>query len=101
MQANRKCLKEPKKAAKEGANIAMEILVDMHTEKSKLAEDLSKIRMAEAQDVCLSNSNDEEITEQRKNCSVSEYNDSYHILLNSEVMLITRQLLIKHWTPKC
>ncbi|CAH8270769.1 unnamed protein product [Arabidopsis lyrata] len=69
IKANRKCLKEPKKAAKEGANIAMEILVDMHTEKSKLAEDLSKIRMAEAQDVCLSNSNDEEITEQQEDGS--------------------------------
>jgi len=90
LQANRKCLKEPKKAAKEGANSAMDILVDMHTEKSKLAEDLSKIRMAEAQDVSLSNFKDEEITEQRKNYSVSENNDSYHLLLISEVMLITR-----------
>lgn len=71
LQANRKCLKEPKKAAKEGANIAMEIMVDMHTEKLKLAEDLSKIRMAEVQDASLSNSKDEEITEQSKNCCVS------------------------------
>lgn len=87
LQANRKCLKESKKAAKEGANMAMEILVDMHTEKSKLAEDLSKIRMAEAQDASLSNSKDEEITDQRKNCSVSEYDDRIHIFLKSEVML--------------
>lgn len=48
----------------------MEVLVDLHKEKSKLAEDLSKIRMAESQDASLSNSKDEEITEQRKNCSV-------------------------------
>ncbi|CAB96665.1 cyclin 3b [Arabidopsis thaliana] len=69
IKANRKCLKEPKKAAKEGANSAMDILVDMHTEKSKLAEDLSKIRMAEAQDVSLSNFKDEEITEQQEDGS--------------------------------
>lgn len=79
----------------------MEILGNMHTEKSKLAEDLSKIRMAESQDASLSNSKDEEITEQRKNCSVIEYNDRIHSLLNSEVLLIPRQLVLKHLTPKC
>ncbi|EOA20684.1 hypothetical protein CARUB_v10000996mg [Capsella rubella] len=69
IKANRKCLKKPKKTAKGGANIAMEMMVDMHTEKSKLAEDLSKIKMAEAQDASLSNSKDEEITEQKEDAS--------------------------------
>ncbi|ESQ41084.1 hypothetical protein EUTSA_v10013593mg [Eutrema salsugineum] len=66
IKVNRKCVKESKKAAKEGANVAMEILVDMHTEKSKLAEDLSKIMMAESQNASVSNSKDEEITEQQE-----------------------------------
>ncbi|XP_010453174.1 PREDICTED: cyclin-A2-2-like [Camelina sativa] len=66
IKANRKCLNKPNKAAKEGANIAMEMMEDMHTEKSKLAEDLSKIRMAETQVASLPNSKDEEITEQEE-----------------------------------
>ncbi|CAH2073075.1 unnamed protein product [Thlaspi arvense] len=69
IKASRKCVKECKEAAKEDANIAMEILVDMHKEKSKLAEDLSKIRMAESRDAFLSNSKDEEITEQQEDGS--------------------------------
>lgn len=71
MQVTKKSLKQRKKAAKEGADVAMEILDDMHTEKSKLAEDLSKIRMAESLNASLSISKDEEITEQRKNCILS------------------------------
>ncbi|KAL1202254.1 Cyclin-A2-2 [Cardamine amara subsp. amara] len=69
IKANRKCLKESKKAANEDPSIAMEILVYMHTEKSKLAEDLSKIRMAEAQVAPVSNSKDEEITDQHEDGS--------------------------------
>ncbi|KAH0861088.1 hypothetical protein HID58_089349 [Brassica napus] len=65
LQVTRKSIKQCKKAAKGGADVAMEILDDMHTEKSKLAEDLSKIRMAESQYASLSISKDEEITEQR------------------------------------
>ncbi|CAN8256652.1 unnamed protein product [Cochlearia groenlandica] len=69
IKASRKCVKESKKAAKEGASIAMGIMVDMHTEKSKLAEDLSKIRMAESQDASLSYSKDEEIADQKEDGS--------------------------------
>ncbi|CAA7039738.1 unnamed protein product [Microthlaspi erraticum] len=69
VKISRKCLKETKKSAKEGANVAMEVLVDLHKEKSKLAEDLSKIRMAESQDASLSISKDEEITEQQEDGS--------------------------------
>ncbi|KAF3504605.1 hypothetical protein F2Q69_00045041 [Brassica cretica] len=65
----KKSLKQCKKAAKGGADVAMEILDDMHTEKSKLAEDLSKIRMAESLNANLSNSKDEEITEQQEDGS--------------------------------
>ncbi|KAJ0243285.1 Cyclin-A2-2 [Hirschfeldia incana] len=63
IKVTRKSLKQCKKAAKEGPDVAMEILDDIHTEKSKLAEDLSKIRMAESQNANLSISKDEEITE--------------------------------------
>ncbi|KAF3505248.1 hypothetical protein F2Q69_00045040 [Brassica cretica] len=69
LQVTRKSIKQCKKAAKGGADVAMEILDDMHTEKSKLAEDLSKIRMAESQYASLSISKDEEITEQQEDGS--------------------------------
>uniref|UniRef100_A0A1J3K190 Cyclin-A2-2 n=2 Tax=Noccaea caerulescens TaxID=107243 RepID=A0A1J3K190_NOCCA len=69
VKISRKCLKETKISAKKSANVAMEVLVDLHKEKSKLAEDLSKIRMAESQDASLSNSKDEEITEQQEDGS--------------------------------
>ncbi|XP_009121968.1 cyclin-A2-2 isoform X1 [Brassica rapa] len=69
IKVTRKSLKQCKKAAKGGADVAMEILDDMHTEKSKLAEDLSKIRMAESLNASLSISKDEEITEQQEDGS--------------------------------
>ncbi|KAG2274157.1 hypothetical protein Bca4012_046450 [Brassica carinata] len=69
IKVTRKSIKQCKKAAKGGADVAMEILDDMHTEKSKLAEDLSKIRMAESQYASLSISKDEEITEQQEDGS--------------------------------
>ncbi|VVB14054.1 unnamed protein product [Arabis nemorensis] len=69
IKVSKKCLKDPKKSAEEGGNVAMEILVNMHTEKSKLAEDLSKIRMAESQDAFLSKSKDEDIIEQQEDGS--------------------------------
>ncbi|XP_010541626.1 PREDICTED: cyclin-A2-2 [Tarenaya hassleriana] len=70
VKASKRGRKDPNEKAKGDADASMEILVDVDAEKMKLAEDLSKIRVAEPQDVSVPISKEGQVTLQDMTCRV-------------------------------